>query len=48
MLMSFTIEGLRNKFFEWLVFVSKSLKVDLMETKVMFSRDITKDGLSSS
>ena len=46
-LMSETIGGLRNKFFNWKgTFESKGLKVNLCKTKVMVSVDTTKDGLS--
>ena len=46
-LMSETIEELRNKFRKWKeVFDSKGLKVILMETKVMVIGGITKDVLS--
>ena len=48
-LMSETIEGLRNKFIKWWVaFVSMGLKVNLGITKVMVSGSITKNGLSKS
>ena len=48
-LMSETINGFRNNFLKWReVFESKCLKVILWNTKVMFSSDITKDGLSKS
>ena len=48
-LMSETIEGLRNKFFKWKeTFESKGLKVNLGKTNVMVSDRITKDGLSKS
>ena len=49
MLMSETIEGLRNKFLKWKkAFGSKGLKVSLKKTMVMVSGGITKDGLSKS
>ena len=45
--MNETIDGLRNKFFEWKeAFESKGLKVSLGKTKVMVSGSITKDGMS--
>ena len=48
-LMSETIEGLRNKFLKWNeAFESKGLKVDFGKTKVMVCGDITKDGISKS
>ena len=48
-LMSETIEGLRNKFLKWKeACESKGLKVNLGETKVMISGSITKDGMSKS
>ena len=48
-LMSETIEGLRNKFIKWRkAFESKGLNVNLGKTKVMISGGITKDGLSKS
>ena len=48
-LMSETIEGLRNKFLKWKeVFKSKGLNVNLGKTKVMVSGGITKDGMSKS
>ena len=48
-LMTETIEGLRNKFIKWKeAFESKSLKVNLGKTKVMLSGGITKDGMSKS
>ena len=48
-LMSETIEGLRNKFLKWKeAFESKGLKVNLGKTKVMVSGDITQEGLSKS
>ena len=48
-LMSETIEGLRNKFLKWKeAFESKGLKVNLRKTKVMVSGGITKDGMSKS
>ena len=47
MLMSETIDGLRNKFLKWKeAFESKGLKVNLGKTKV--SGGITKDGMSKS
>ena len=46
-LMSETMEGLRNKFFKWNeAFESKGFKVSLGKTKVMVSGGITKDGIS--
>ena len=49
MLMSETIEGLRDKFLKWKeAFESKSLKVNLGKTKVKVSSGITQDGLSKS
>ena len=47
-LMSETIERLRNKFRKWKLFESKGLKVNLGKTKVMVNGGITKDGLSKS
>ena len=48
-LMSETIEGLRNKFLKWKeTFESKGFKVNLGEAKVMVSGGITKDGMSKS
>ena len=48
-LMSETIEGLRNKFREWMeAFESMGLKVNVGKTMVMVSGSITKDGLSKS
>ena len=48
-LMSETIEGLRNKFFKWNeAFESKGLKVNLGKTKVMVCGSITKVGMSKS
>ena len=48
-LMSETIEGLRNKFIKWKeAFESKCLKVSLWKTKVMVSGGITYDGMSKS
>ena len=48
-LMSETIEGLRNEFFKWKeVFVSKGLKVSLRKTNIIVSGGITKDGMSKS
>ena len=48
-LMSETIERLRDKFLNWKdAFESKGLKVSLKKTKVMVSSVITKDGLSKS
>ena len=48
-LMSETIEGLRNTFLKWkAVFDSKDLKVYIWKTKVMVSSCITQDGLSKS
>ena len=48
-LMSETIEGLRNKFIKWKeAFESKDLKVHLGKTKVMVSGGITKDDMSKS
>ena len=47
--MSETIEGLRNKFFEWKEdFESMDLKFYLGKTKVMVCDNITKDGISKS
>ena len=47
--MSETIEGLRNKFFNWNeAFEGKALKVNLGKTKVAISCGITNDGLSMS
>ena len=46
MMMSETIEGLRNKFLKWKkAFESKDLKVNLGKTKVMVCGGITKDGM---
>ena len=48
-LMSETIEGLKNKFLKWKeAFESKGLKVNLGKTKVMVSGGIIKDGMSKS
>ena len=48
-LMSETIEGLRDKFLKWKeAFESKGLKVNLGKTKVMVSGGITKNGMSKS
>ena len=48
-LMSETIEGLRNKFIKWKeAFESKGLKVNIGKTKVMVCGGITKDGMSKS
>ena len=50
-LISETIEGIRDKFFEWKdAFESKGLQVNLYlwKTKVMVSGGITKDGISKS
>ena len=48
-LMSETIKGLRNKFFDWKeVFESKILKVNIGRTKVMVRGGISKDGLSKN
>ena len=48
-LMSETIEGLREKFPKWKeAFESKGLKVDLGKTNVTVSSAITKNGLSKS
>ena len=48
-LMSETIEGLRNKFFKWKeAFESNGLKANLGKTKVMVRSVITQDGLSKS
>ena len=48
-LISETIEGLRNKFLKWKEAIeSKGLKVNLGKTKVMVSSGIAKDGLSKS
>ena len=48
-LASETIEGLWNKFLKWKeAFVSKGLKVNLGETKVIICGGITKDGMSRS
>ena len=47
--MSETTEGLRNKFLKWKeTFESHSLKDNLVNTKVMVSGGITKDGMSKS
>ena len=47
-LMSETIDGLKNKFMKWMeAFVSKGLKVSLGRTKLMFCSFITKDGTSN-
>ena len=49
LLMSETIEGLRDTFLKWKEsFDSKCLKVMLGKTKVMISSGITQDGLSKS
>ena len=46
-LMSETIEGLRNKFLKWKeAFESKGLKVNLGKSKVMVSSGINQDSLS--
>ena len=45
-MMSETIDGLRNKFIKWMAFVSNGLKVNLGKTNVMASAGITNDGLS--
>ena len=45
-LMSETIQALRNKFLSWKAFESKGLKVNLGKTKVIASGGITKDGTS--
>ena len=48
-LISETIEGLRNKLLKWKKAIeSKGLKVSLGKTKVMVSGGITQDGLSKS
>ena len=48
-LLSETIEVLRNKFLRWKeAFESKGFKVNLGKTKVMVSCGITKDGMSKS
>ena len=48
-LMSETIDGLRDKFLKWKeTFESKGLKVNLGKTKVMVSSSIAQDGLSKS
>ena len=48
-LMSETIEGLRNKFSKWKESSeSKGLKVSLGKTKVVVSSGITQNGLSKS
>ena len=48
-LMSGTIEGLRNKFMKWKeAFESKGLKVNLGKTNIMVSRIIIDDGMSKS
>ena len=48
-LMSETIEGLRDKFLKWKeAFERKGLKANLGKTNVMVSGGITKDGLSKS
>ena len=48
-LMSETIEVLRNRFLEWKgAFESKGMKVSLGKTKVMVSSGITQNGLSKS
>ena len=45
-LMSDTIDGLRDNFLKWTVaFESKCLKVNILKTKVMVSGSITKDGM---
>ena len=47
--MSETIEGLRNKSTKWKdAFVSKFFKVNLGNTKLVVSSDITQDGLCKS
>ena len=44
-----TIKGLSNKLSEWKeAFESKSLKVNLVKTKVVVSGGITKDSMSKS
>ena len=49
LMMSETIEELRNQLFKWNeAFESKVLKVILGKTKVMISDGITKDGMSTS
>ena len=46
-LMSETIEGIKNKFIKWKEsFESKDLKVELWKTKVMVSGGVANDGLS--
>ena len=48
-LMSETMEGLRDGFLKWKeAFESKDLKVNHGKTKVMVSSGITKDGMSKS
>ena len=48
-LMSETIEGLRNNFINWKeAFESKDLKVNLWKTNVMVSGGTTKDGMPKS
>ena len=48
-LMSETIEGLRDKFLQWMeTLVSKGLKINHGKTKVMVSGVITQDNLSKS
>ena len=48
-LMSETIEGLRNKFLKWKeAFEIKGLKVNLGKTKAMVSGGIIKDGMPKS
>ena len=47
-LMSETIGGLRNKFFEWMeAFESKDLKINFGKMKVIVSSSIMKDGMSN-
>ena len=48
-LLSETIEGLRNEFLKWKkAFESKGFKVNLGKTNVMVSGGIKKDGMSKS
>ena len=48
-LMSETIDGLRDKFLKWKeALESKGLKVSHGKTKVMVSSGITKDGISKA
>ena len=48
MLMSETIEVVRNKFLKFKDFQRKGLKVNLQKIKVMVAGSITKDSLSKS